>query len=46
MYLQKKKKKNNHNDYFTTQRKLTGFYNRDEGCLLCGKPLVFKYNSG
>ena len=25
-----------------SQHKLTGFYNRDEKCLLCGTNLVFK----
>ena len=31
-------------DYFPMQHKLTGFYNRDEVCLLRGTDWVFKYN--
>jgi hypothetical protein len=33
-------------DYFPIQHKLTGFYNRDEVCLLSGTDWVFIYNTG
>jgi len=33
-------------DYFAIQNWLTGFYNRDEVCLLRGTDWIFIYNSG
>ena len=33
-------------DYFPIQHQLTGFYNRDEVCLLRGTDWIFMYNSG
>ena len=33
-------------DYFHTQHQLTGFYNPDGMCLLCGTDWIFKYNLG
>ena len=33
-------------DYFPTQHRLIGFYNRDGVCLQRGMERIFKYNSG